>query len=71
MTELANKKSLKDIAQLVLTALFEGTSADAGAVLLVPARLPKIFDAFKGKGICDVENFIDVEDFTEEKNLLF
>ncbi len=45
--ELANQKSLKDIAQLALTGLFEGTSTDAGAVLLVPARLPKPFNAKK------------------------
>ncbi len=45
--ELANQKTLKDIAQLALNGLFEGTSADAGAVLLVPARLPSPMDASK------------------------
>lgn len=45
--ELANQKSLKDIAQLALNGLFEGTSVDAGSVLLVPARLPKPLDATK------------------------
>ena len=45
--ELANQKSLKDIAQLSLTGLFEGTSVDAGAVLLVPPKKPKQVDASK------------------------
>ena len=45
--ELAHQKSLKDIAQLALNGLFEGTSADAGAVLLAPARITKSFDASK------------------------
>ncbi len=43
--ELANQKNLKDIAQLALDGLFEGTSVDAGAVLMVPAKLPRPFDA--------------------------
>ena len=45
--ELANQKSLKDISQLALDGLFEGTSVDAGAVLLVPQRTPTPVDASK------------------------
>ena len=45
--ELANQKSLKDISQLALDGLFEGTSVDAGAVLLVPQRATTPVDASK------------------------
>ena len=41
--ELANQKSLKDIAQLALDGLFEGTSVDAGAVLMVPNKMSRPF----------------------------
>ena len=45
--ELANQKSLKDISQLALDGLFEGTSVDAGAVLLVPQRANTPVDVSK------------------------
>lgn len=43
--ELANQKSLRDIAQLALDGLFEGTSVDAGAVLMAPSKMPRPFSA--------------------------
>jgi len=45
--ELANQKSLKDISQLALNGLFEGTSVDAGAILLIPQRGEARIDAAK------------------------
>ena len=45
--ELANQKSLKDISQLALNGLFEGTSVDAGAILLIPQRGESVIDAAK------------------------
>ena len=42
--EMANQTSLKEIASLALNGLTDGTAADAGAVLMVPARLQFPFD---------------------------
>ncbi len=43
--ELANQKNLRDIAQLALDGLFDGTSVDAGAVLMVPQKIVRPFNA--------------------------
>ncbi len=41
--ELANQKNQRDIAQLALEAMFDGTSIDAGAVLIVPQKFQRPF----------------------------
>ena len=42
--EMAQKSSLTEIASLALNGLFDGTSADAGAVLMVPTQIQFPFD---------------------------
>ncbi|HMO14928.1 MAG TPA: sigma 54-interacting transcriptional regulator [Pirellulaceae bacterium] len=45
--ELANEKDLNGISKLALGGLMEGTQADAGAILAIPRKMPKLFDPEK------------------------